>query len=469
MTRIDRLAIAVLVVLAAAMYAAVGLLRHWHFGSSAFDLGIFDQVVWHLSRFERPSSSIRGVANIFGDHFHPILALFVPVFWLVPAAESLIVAQACLLALSVVPVFVYLRGRLPRGPSVVLATSYALFWALQRTAEFDVHELAFAPLLIATMILAIDRGRWRLFWGAGVLLALVKEDLLPVLACFGVYLMWRGERVRGAALALSGLAAFLVVLRVVIPFFGSGVGYGYVDTYAHLIREPWLAFRALVEPPIKLVTIVSWLAPFAFLSLGSPLVLLAVPLVLERFLSASPYHWGPSFHYSAPLAPILVMSAGDTLGRIARRIEAAARPSGRTVGALVGTCLVVSAFVPGHLPHWKLLSPAPYRFTSFERSGARAIAMIPPTASVVAQASVVPHLSHRDRIYMLDARAPDAEFVVAAADTSPWPAADPAAVLVWLAERRQRGYEVVFEENGWLVLRHPQALQPSFHGTAPTS
>ena len=42
-------------------YALYGLFRHWHFGSSAYDLGIFDQAVWHLSRFEAPASTISGL------------------------------------------------------------------------------------------------------------------------------------------------------------------------------------------------------------------------------------------------------------------------------------------------------------------------------------------------------------------------------------------------------------------------
>src|SRR5688572_33437146 len=86
-------------------YALYGLFRHWHFGSSAYDLGIFDQAVWHLSRFEVPASTINGYPNILGDHFHPIIAAWAPLYWLAPAPETLIVVQAALFAASIVPVF----------------------------------------------------------------------------------------------------------------------------------------------------------------------------------------------------------------------------------------------------------------------------------------------------------------------------------------------------------------------------
>src|SRR5262245_41393785 len=104
-----------------AAYSLYGLFRHWHFGSSAYDLGIFDQAIWHLSRFEAPSSTVRGFSNLLGDHFSPILVVLAPLYWIAPAPEALIVAQAVLLAASIVPVWIFVRRRLPPGPAYALA------------------------------------------------------------------------------------------------------------------------------------------------------------------------------------------------------------------------------------------------------------------------------------------------------------------------------------------------------------
>ena len=79
----------------ATIYVLLSVYKHWHFGSG-FDLAIFDQAVWHLSRFEIPASSIRGFPNLFGDHFHPILLVLAPLYRIAPAAETLIVTQAVL-------------------------------------------------------------------------------------------------------------------------------------------------------------------------------------------------------------------------------------------------------------------------------------------------------------------------------------------------------------------------------------
>ena len=56
--------IAGLVTVFTTAYALSGLFRHWRFNSSAFDLGIFDQAIWHLSRFEAPASTIRDFSNL---------------------------------------------------------------------------------------------------------------------------------------------------------------------------------------------------------------------------------------------------------------------------------------------------------------------------------------------------------------------------------------------------------------------
>ena len=186
--------------------------------------------------------------------------------------------------------------------------------------------------------------------------------------------------------------------------------------------------------------------------LGSPLALLLVPLVLERFLSSSPNHWGTAFHYSAPLAPILAMSAGDGLARLGRRIGTDATRARVLIGA-AAACVLLSSLLPGHQPLWRLLSPKTYEAPATARTGDEALARIPAGASVVAQAAIVPHLSRRNLIYMLDAKAPDADFVVAAADLSPWPVARFADLAPLLEDRRRHGYTVVFDQDGWIVLR----------------
>jgi uncharacterized membrane protein len=443
----------VLVALAfAAIYAAFGLVRHWHFESSAYDLGINDQIVWHLSRLEAPASTVHGLSNMFGDHFSPVWALLAPFYWVYPHPESLIVAQALLLGASVVPVWIFLERRLPKHAAALLSLAYGCFWGLQRAAQFDVHELVFAPVLIAIAVLAMDRSDWRWFLAAAALLCLVKEDQIPLVASFGG-LWWlratsRADRWRAVIVSLLAVALFGLVVGWVIPSLSDTGEYAVGSAYSGALAHPATIFVRLVSPPVKLQTVLMWLAPFVFLPMASPYGLLIVPLALERFLSTSPNHWGTSFHYSAPLAPILAMAAGDALAKYA----------GRSVTYLAALCLLLSAVLPGRQPMWKLLSPSFYRAPAFAETARRALTVIPAGASVVAQAAVVPHLTRRAEIYMLCAEGRnagvDADYVIAAAeDLSPWPMAGAGDVSAQLAVYRGRGYQRVFEERSWIVLK----------------
>jgi uncharacterized membrane protein len=451
MSRNERVGLAAVVVGFAAGYGVYAVAKHWHFDTS-YDLAIYDQAIWHLSRFERPASSLRGLSNVFGDHFHPVIALFTPVFWLAPRAEALIVAQAVLLAASIVPVFLYARDRLPYGPALAIAAAYGLFWGMQQTAIFDVHEAAFAPLAVALLLLAMERRRWPWFWVAVAGVLAVKEDLAPFLAFVGSYLFIRGERRIGATLMVVGLAAFAVIVAVLVPAASDAGEYGYRETYAAVIHRPWLVPVTLVTPPIKMLTACLWVAPFALLPLASPLSVLLAPFALERFLSASQNHWGTIFHYSAPLSPIVAMAAADGLARIGARI---ANPDTRrrTVAALAGVCVLFSSLLPGHQPLWRVVSPRTYQFGAIEQAGRGAIAAIPANASVVAQTVVAPHISHRHDLFRLDPSAPDADYVIAVFERTPWPNASFADLRALVDARRARGYRVAFERDGWIVLK----------------
>jgi uncharacterized membrane protein len=233
---------------------------------------------------------------------------------------------------------------------------------------------------------------------------------------------------------------------------GGTSGFGYTSAYADSIARPWTMMSKLVSPPTKLFTALMWVLPFAFLPVGSWLSILLIPLVLERFLSSSPTHWGMSFHYAAPLAPILAMAAGDALAKLSARV---AEPSARArfVTAATTACVVLAAILPGHQVHWRLLTPAFYRPVPQQAGAARALRLVPPGASLVAQAAVLPHLSQREWAFVLRAGAPEADVVIAARGLSPWPLENDAAIQALLDERCARNYRVVLDKDGWTVLR----------------
>src|SRR5690348_8114892 len=137
-------------------YATLSVLRHMRLRSTGYDLGIFEQAVRGYANGGPPVADLKGPGfDLLGDHFHPILALLAPAYRVFPGPVTLLVAQAALLAVSVVPVTRLALDRFGRSPSLAIGTGYGLSSGLQSTVGFDFHEVCFAVPLLAFSVTAL--------------------------------------------------------------------------------------------------------------------------------------------------------------------------------------------------------------------------------------------------------------------------------------------------------------------------
>jgi len=204
----------VVLVAAAALYtfltARWALRNHDGFGTLGYDLGVFDQGVWLLSRFRSPLVTIMG-RNLFGDHTSFILLPLVPVYWLVPSAKVLLVAQSAALGLSAAPVFLIAREKLRHELLAAgLAVAFLAHPVLAWTSFDQFHPDAFeVPLLLFALWFMLT-SRWKPYLACVVGLLLVKEDVGLLTFALGIYVAVRHDRRIG--LLTSALSAgFLAV------------------------------------------------------------------------------------------------------------------------------------------------------------------------------------------------------------------------------------------------------------------
>src|SRR5207253_2465083 len=109
-----------------ATFIVLGWMRHDHFATFGFDLGIYDQGIWLLSRFKDPFITIRGL-EFFGHHMNPALLLFVPAYWLGAGPHFLLVAQVLAQASGAFAIYLLARDRL--ADRFALATRVLIPWA----------------------------------------------------------------------------------------------------------------------------------------------------------------------------------------------------------------------------------------------------------------------------------------------------------------------------------------------------
>ena len=383
---------------AAAFYSAVSIYRHDRFASDAYDLGIFDQTIWGYSHLEILPNTVKGVPNLLGDHFHPALMAVAPAYWIWNDARVLLVVQALLLAAASLPICWWARPRLGSTGAIAIQLAFLAFWGVLAGVIFDFHELALAVPAISFGLYALLERRARLFWSMFVLGCLSKEDVALTFAAMGVYaaLVQRRGRFGLGVIALAG-AWFVVTIGAIVPAI-AGRRYHYWDypslgprwTSAPLalVRRPWRVLATPFDNLTKLETLAATFGAWLFLPLVSPLLLVAVPTVAERFLAGNPSFWTDKFQYSLPIAPILAFAAIDSLSRLrGARVRGVGAAGVLACGLLLSVAVVRPLqAVSGYMPE------------------ARAAAIdscldrIPPRAAVAASGSLVPHLTHRLRI-----------------------------------------------------------------------
>lgn len=420
---------------AAVFYATIAIYRHDRFASDGYDLGIFDQTIWGYSRLEIVRNTVKGVPNLLGDHFHPALMLLAPAYWIWDDARVLLVVQALLLAAASLPIYWWARPRLGVAGALAMQLAFLGFWGLLSGAIFDFHELALAVPAISFGLYALLERRTWLFWAMLALGCLSKEDIALTFAAMGVYAVAVQRRPRlGLAVLVVTAAWFVAVVGAIVPAI-RGRPYHYWDyptlgrswIRAPLVfaRKPWPTLAALLDRPEKRATLAATFGAWLFLPVLSPLLLVAVPTVAERFLAGNPAFWSEKFQYSLPLAPILAFAAVDSLSRLSRF---------RAVGAVaVLACALVLT----------LGVVRPLRGVGRYMTAGRAAAIdgcldrIPPRAAVAASGRLIPHLTHRLRIDPVFRQEHDRYLALAG------PAAHP------------RGYRPVCSAGGVTVLRAP--------------
>ncbi|MEU9298443.1 DUF2079 domain-containing protein [Streptomyces sp. NPDC048266] len=444
------------------VYALFSVGRHHNLGTTGWDLGIFDQAVRSYAGFQAPISDLKGWGyNLYGDHFHPILVLLVPLYWICPRAETLLVAQAALIAVAVIPLAALAARRMGRRSGHAIACAYGLSFGVQGAIDFDFHEVAIAAPLLAFSLCALAERRYRaaVLWALPLLL--VKEELALTVAAIGLVLVWRRQWRLGALTAVLGLTWFALLVMVVIPAFNPQGVYPYMSNAAGGSHD--LAYRLLhapqllLWPPEKVGTLLLLGALTGFLALRSPMLAVAAPTIAVRFLSDSPGYWGTGLQYNLALMPVMFAAALDAFPAWQRDPSLISRLLTRhAVPAMLAVAVVLSLNQPlmAFLQHpVQALTP-----TAHARAAYALMAKIPDGATVEATNHLTPHLTHRTRTVNWPMSGHDADWVILDPNET-WPVT-PQQQQTHLQDLLAHGYRQVDARDGILLLHRTALPKP---------
>lgn len=453
-----------------AVYSVYALARQVTYLTAGYDLGIFDQAVREYAHFHAPIVTLKGAGyNIFADHFHPIIALAAPLYWVFDSPATLLVVQSGLIAASVPFVYAFARRRMGSGAALAVAAVYGTGWALQAMVDFDFHEVAWGVPILAATIDALDRRDDRALLISAGLLMLVREDMGVIVVVIGLLRLLHRPRRTALWLVGTGAVGYFLVTALVIPAFAPNGQFAYwtfdalgqdlPHALVNIVAHPLRTVRLFVTPSIKAETLGFFLVPLALLPLRSRYALIAFPLLAERFFNSRDHVWTTHFHYNALPWVVLVLAMIDGGGRVG--IWSRPVPRRVLIGYLVAVAVLISV-VPNPTPmvFRRMATGEAWRVSQHLRDQRAAVAQLPSGVCVSVDDRLAAHLTNRDRVTLPGVSTPRTDFValdLSQADVG-FQLPTPQAVL---ADVRAKGYVPIFTQGDLIVLRSPDYAGPT--------
>ncbi|MCM2269189.1 MAG: DUF2079 domain-containing protein [Thermoanaerobaculia bacterium] len=301
----------------AAYFAVAKLLLHAGYRTT-FDLRARVGVLANLARGEGFLNPERGI-SLLGEHFEPLLVVFVPFFRWGVGTTALLVAQALAGAVTIALGFLLahdvLRG-LPRaqalGGSLALLALYAAYRPHLSAIAFDFHMTTIATPLVAAALLALRRGADGALWALVAVLLATRENAGLVVVGLALYAgATLGRRRLALALAGVGVGAGALVTAVLMPLFRDGA-WGHVERLA-----------PLADPGAKLLYLLQLAALLLFLPLLAPRPLLAaLPTTALNLAVDFERQYSGAFHYDDQNSVFWLLAAAHGARRVVPAVAA---------------------------------------------------------------------------------------------------------------------------------------------------
>lgn len=380
---------------------SISLNRFWQYEVFYIDFGIFDQAIWHVSRFEAPivDHFIIGGKWIFADHFSPSIFLLSPFYWITDRSEMLLVMQSVFVGISGFILYKISKHILGNGfISMAVLICYFLFTGLQNAVITEFHELTLMTLPLMVTFWAIVKKKLKLYFLFFIITLGFKESLFAMgigigIAIFFIRREW--AKIAFITIFISIIWGFLTI-KFIIPAFSGGI-YIYQPSLPDGVFDK---AYALVNHPLKIRTLFYSFLTFGFLPFLSPSFW---PLIIQdyalRFMpDGFGTRWDLGLHYNAQSAVLLSVAtifALQNLKKIKRFTKFL---------PFVGILLIVNAFVLYrfilHGPFALAYNPIFYRHTNDFVFLNELLEKIPKDASIMTSNNLAARFTHQ-KVWLL--------------------------------------------------------------------
>jgi len=410
-------------------FSVYTLFRHWAYGTAAWDLAIFDQALWSTLHGKFFYVSFMPGHSPFAFHTQFILILLLPIYFLFPYPETLLVLQTIILGLGAIGIYLIAQEILGnKDLALAFAVSYLLYPQLHGINRFDFHPEALATTFIIFAFYYLLKNNYRKAYILSFLTLLCKEDAAFAVFSLGLYIVVRKlqagfhksfkvsstltirEFLWGLLFMVSSLIYFYIAVFYVIPHFNPYGEFPHWKRFGSSKFNPVMILSNIrYQIDRKILYTVLLLIPLLFLPLlDPPFLLLATPLFAEYFLATYPLQYFIGYQYAYALIPFLFIASVRSL----KTLIPESKHLSTTIVRKWASYLVLVSLIST-----LLYSPTPYgifnstmRFIVVDeewyepnirtRILDRIISLIPDNASVSTQNDILPHICHRFDVYL---------------------------------------------------------------------
>lgn len=425
------------IVIYAAFFSILTVVRYYSFHTYAYDLGFYNQVL-HTTLFDgklfySPMDLIANpTGSLFGIHFAPIFFAIIPLYAVYPNPPTLLVLQSVILSLGALPLYLLASRKLDSEKiALVISTLYLLSPLLQGINWYDFHPEAFLPLFFLLAIYFFDAKK-TVGYFVSVLLALMCLEFASVVFIFvSLFLIIKLEpwkkasvdtgkmRMLLATIILS--VVWLIVSLQIIHLFNPLVQPLTGDIYwreigaksllgipAQALSHPERIISALqFDGMQKLFFVLVLLGSAAFLPLLEPLIVIClIPWLVPALLSNFPPFYQFNVQYTAFIIPFVAY--GVVLGM--QRLKASPKklfskkPVKAAIAVLFCFAIVFCYFTtPLNSKPYDSISYFTYglpQITQHDQKVLKLLTVLPENASVLTQNNIFPLLSNRINAYL---------------------------------------------------------------------
>lgn len=389
--------------------STVSIVKYKSFLLNTFDFGIFSQMFYsmkeHLTLVTTCERNIP--LSHFAVHLSPIFYMFLPVFYLIPKQTTLLFLQAAGALLGVIPLYGICKNHsLSRNATTGVCIVYLLCPALMGAALYEFHENAFLPVFLLALIYFYESDSTPGLIISTLLTLMVKEDAAIYVACFALYALVTKKSRKKAFLLLCSACLYFAGCTVLLRFIGEGIKSNRLQNFIGdsplgllqipstiLISPAYLISQICTQEKLLfLIMVFLPLACIPFMTKAGSRFVLLLPLLLNlmsNYQYQNSIFYQYTFGFTTLLLYMLVLNLED-MSHEQRRFMLTL--------ALLGTLLVFNQQIYCKLDIQEYYDKHEPQLTHMMEL----VEQIPEDASVLTTSGLLPSLSLRDEVYMID-------------------------------------------------------------------